>query len=91
MNRRDALAALIVLPAVSRIATATAKPDDVIVVECDQHLTREMSGRIKATIEQVCPARNRFEVATLKSPPGSNSLVSQTSSWLASRLEQCLA
>lgn len=57
MNRRDALAALISLPAVARISVAQVKPDDVIVFECDEHLPEEGIKRIKDVAEGVWPGR----------------------------------
>lgn len=57
MNRREALAALVALPAVARISSAELKPEDVIVIECDDHLPLEAMARIKETCEQLWPGR----------------------------------
>lgn len=43
MNRREAIADL--------------KPDDVLVVETDAHISAETAERIKATMGQVWPGR----------------------------------
>lgn len=57
MNRREAIAALVSLPAVARISVAELKSDDILVVECDEHLTMEHAERIKETLGQVWPGR----------------------------------
>lgn len=55
MNRREALAALTALPAVTRIAKADLKPDDVIVVECPGGISCETAERIQAALKHVWP------------------------------------
>lgn len=55
MNRRDAIHALLALPQVARITTATVKPTDAIVVECDALLTREATENLRAIVKQVWP------------------------------------
>lgn len=57
MNRREAIAALVSLPEVARIATVPASTDDVIVVECDGLLTDETRARIVAQLKDVWPDR----------------------------------
>jgi hypothetical protein len=57
MNRRDAIAALVSLPEITRISTAPVNADDVIVVECDQHITQELAATIRTTMESVWPGR----------------------------------
>jgi len=57
MNRREALAALVSLPAVARISVAQVKPTDVLVFECDQHVSRDVAERIKATAQQIWPGQ----------------------------------
>jgi hypothetical protein len=57
VNRREAIAALIALPEVTRIAAAKVEPDDVIVVECDQLLSDSQRASIRATLETVWPGR----------------------------------
>lgn len=57
MNREDALACLVSLPAVSRIMVADLKPDDVIVMECDGPLPMEQAKRIKEMSEELWPGR----------------------------------
>jgi hypothetical protein len=56
MNRRDAVAALVGLPSVTRIAkVADLKPDDVIVVECEKYIPREAVERITAQVQELWP------------------------------------
>lgn len=57
MNRREALQALVSLPAVARISVAELKPDDVLVFECDDRITCDAAQRIKETAETVWPGR----------------------------------
>lgn len=57
MDRREALKALVSLPAVARISVAELKPDDVIVMECDGPVSAEAVKRIKETTEAVWPGR----------------------------------
>jgi hypothetical protein len=57
MNRREALAALVSLPATARISVAQLKPDDVIVIECAERLTRENLERLERTAQSVWPGR----------------------------------
>jgi len=57
MNRREAIAALVSLPPSTRVSVASLKPDDVIVIECDDHITQDTAERIKQTIERVWPGR----------------------------------
>jgi hypothetical protein len=57
MNRREAIAALVSLPEIARIAAAPVGPTDVIVVECEGHLSCDAAARIKATVEAVWPGR----------------------------------
>lgn len=45
------------MPAVVRISVAELKPDDVLVFECDEHVSSEAAERIKATAAQVFPGR----------------------------------
>lgn len=57
MNRREAIAALVSLPEITRISAAPVKPGDVIVVECDATMSDETAERIKAMLEQIWPAQ----------------------------------
>lgn len=57
MNRREAIAALVSLPEVARIATVPANSDDVIVVECDGLLSQEGAANVKAQIQRIWPDR----------------------------------
>jgi hypothetical protein len=57
MNRREALQALVSLPAVARISVAELKPDDVLVIECEGRVSAEQANRIKETLGQVWPGR----------------------------------
>jgi len=54
MNRREALAALVAIPAVERIVkVGDLKPDDVIVVECDQVVSPEAANRMEHYMSQI--------------------------------------
>lgn len=55
MDRREALAALMALPATARISRAAVKPDDVIVIECDEVLSVDVARRITQQGEQIWP------------------------------------
>lgn len=55
MNRREALAALVSLPATARISVADVKPNDVIVVECDAPISHEIAKRIRLHVQDVWP------------------------------------
>lgn len=55
MNRREALAALVSLPAVAKISVAQLKPTDVIVFECDGYVSSDVAERIKAMAGQIWP------------------------------------
>jgi hypothetical protein len=57
MNRREAIAALVSLPAVTRISAAQLTPTDVIVVECEDYLTQAGKAGIRAQLEKVWPGR----------------------------------
>lgn len=57
MNRREAIAALVALPAVTRISVADLKPNDVLVIETELRLNPEQAARIRETMEQVWPGR----------------------------------
>jgi hypothetical protein len=57
LTRREALAALVALPAIDRIAVAEVKPDAVIVVECPKILSLEHQARVRDTIEKIWPGR----------------------------------
>ncbi len=53
MNRREALAALVALPATTRISVAQLKPEDVIVIECDRHLSHAEMEKIQTQLSHV--------------------------------------
>lgn len=55
MNRREALAALMSLPAATRISVADLKPTDVIVIECEVSLSDEAASRIKSFAKGIWP------------------------------------
>lgn len=57
MNRRDALAALIALPEVARLASVPATSTDVIVVECDHPLSDRQVQCIQTSLASVWPGR----------------------------------
>lgn len=55
MNRREAIAALMGLPAATRITRAAVTPTDVIVIESDGTLTEEGVVNIHRAIKAVWP------------------------------------
>ena len=55
MNRREALLALLALPPTARITRAEVKPDDVIVVETNEHITADAADVIAIRMRQVWP------------------------------------
>ena len=57
MNRREALAVLVAMPSIERIATVPATSDDVIVVECASRLTHDQRLRMRADLAQIWPDR----------------------------------
>ena len=57
MNRREAIAALMSLPATATLTAAKVEPNDVIVVECDEPLSQQSAELIKAAMESVWPGR----------------------------------
>ncbi len=57
MNRREALAALLALPATATLSQAQVGPSDVIVLECDDHLSEEARANISQTLLMVWPGR----------------------------------
>ena len=57
MKRRDAIRAVMAMPAVTSIAVAKVEPDDVIVLECDHALSAETAERIQQYASQVWPGR----------------------------------
>lgn len=63
MNRREAMAALMALPATARISAAQVKPSDVIVVEIEGAISQERADIIKHKIEAVWPGRKVLVVS----------------------------
>lgn len=57
MNRRDALKSLLAAPGISAVAVASVQPHDVIVVKCDQILSREGIEHLKRAFESVFPSQ----------------------------------
>ena len=57
MNRREALATLMALPAVSRIASVPSDSDDVIVIEAERELSQEEMEHIHEKVQSVWPNR----------------------------------
>jgi hypothetical protein len=55
MDRRDALKALMALPATARISRVTIQPHDVIVIEVDNALTGPAARNIQTSIERIWP------------------------------------
>ena len=74
MNRREAIAALVALPGVTRIAVAAPlAPADVIVIECSRQLSDAARASLCATLERVWPGRRCLVLDqgfTLKIAPG---------------------
>jgi hypothetical protein len=61
MKRREALAALMALPAATRITRAEVQTGDVIVFECPGYISDEAVARIRKCAETVWPD-NRIAV-----------------------------
>ena len=57
MERREALAALMALPAATRITSVPADSNDVIVVECAEYILDEQKARLRDQLQQVWPNR----------------------------------
>ena len=57
MNRRDALAALLALPAITAIEVATPQPDEVLVVETPTLLSQDEIERLGQQLQQIWPGR----------------------------------
>lgn len=57
MDRREALKALVSLPATARISVAQLKPDDVIVIESDEILSQNEMAEIREQVQRVWPGR----------------------------------
>lgn len=55
MDRREALAALMSLPAATRISVANLKPTDAIVIECEGALSDDMAERIRLVAKEIWP------------------------------------
>jgi hypothetical protein len=55
MNRRDAIRAVMAMPAVTNISVARLKPDDVIVLECDYSITQQIADNLKTTLNKLWP------------------------------------
>ena len=57
LSRREALAALVALPAVKEIEVASVRPQDVIVIECDAFINEETAEYIRQRALLVWPDR----------------------------------
>lgn len=57
MNRREALAALVAMPTVTKIAAVPANSDDVIVVECPGPISEAVAAHIKKHLLDIWPNR----------------------------------
>lgn len=57
MNRREALQALVALPAVKSIAVANVRPSDVIVVECEELVSSKEMENIRLKMSEIWPGR----------------------------------
>jgi hypothetical protein len=45
------------LPPATRITAAPVKPTDVIVIECDEHISKAIAEHIKASIQPIWPGQ----------------------------------
>ncbi len=57
MNRRDAIRAVMAMPAVASISVAKLEPDDVIVIECPGPLSEEGAVIIRKGMEEYFKGR----------------------------------
>ncbi len=55
MDRREALKALVSLPATARVSVARLKPNDVIVIECDGPIWQMERARLADQLKDVWP------------------------------------
>jgi hypothetical protein len=55
VDKHEAIAALMSLPAATRISVAAIQPSDVIVIECDEYLIGDAMDRIKTLVGRVFP------------------------------------
>jgi hypothetical protein len=55
MNRRGALKALVAMPAVASVARVAVTPSDVIVFECDHHLSMSEVQSISDSAAKIWP------------------------------------
>jgi hypothetical protein len=55
MNRREAIAALMALPEAAHVTIARPRPDDVILVECQELLSAEIVARMADTLKRIWP------------------------------------
>jgi hypothetical protein len=62
VDRDEAIAALVSLPATTRISVAAIQPSDVIVIECDERLSMETMNNIKALVGTVWPANKAIVI-----------------------------
>jgi len=63
MHRREALKALVAMPAVTRISVAQVKPDDVIVIECPGPISGMTAAHIRDVVEQAFPGQKVLVLA----------------------------
>lgn len=57
MNRRDALKALVALPAVASVSVADVRPEDVVVIESDLMVSDASRRNIETLVRQAFPDR----------------------------------
>jgi hypothetical protein len=55
MNRRDAIAALMALPATARITRATVQATDVIVLEIPERISAQTEARLRLHLAEIWP------------------------------------
>lgn len=62
MNRREAIRAVLAMPAITAIQLVEVKPEDVIVIEYAGAIDSEIKSRLVATLEQIWPPPQRIIV-----------------------------
>lgn len=59
-KERQALNDMLSLPEVRRIEVARLQPGDVLVLECDAHITPDMAERLNEYMKEVFPEQKRM-------------------------------
>jgi hypothetical protein len=63
MNRREALAALVSIPAVASVSVANISPSDVVVIECDEHVSDKQALLFRSYLEAAFPNNKSLVLA----------------------------